>query len=109
MRSRRQCAAAGAAILATMLLALPAAAQTEPLPPGTVDGDGQKKNETVPGTKPDDNKPLSEKLGENEGVLKPPAKIDPEMQRLPPKTTKDTMPVIIPPGEPGGDQSVQPK
>jgi hypothetical protein len=53
--------------------------------------------------------PLSKKLNENEGVLKPPQGVDPQMHQEPPAKTGDKMPVIIPPGEPGGDQSVQPK
>jgi hypothetical protein len=53
--------------------------------------------------------PLSKKLNENEGVLKPPQGIDPEMHQRPPANTGDKMPVIVPPGEPGGDQSIQPK
>jgi hypothetical protein len=53
--------------------------------------------------------PLSKKLNENEGVLKPPHGIDPEMHQRPPANTGDKMPVIVPPGEPGGDQSIQPK
>jgi hypothetical protein len=53
--------------------------------------------------------PLSKKLDENEGVLKPPHDIDPKMNKGAPATTGDKMPVIVPPGEPGGDQSVQPK
>jgi hypothetical protein len=53
--------------------------------------------------------PLSKKLNQNEGVLKPPRGIDPEIRQPPPERTGDKMPVIIPPGEPGGDQSIQPK
>lgn len=53
--------------------------------------------------------PLSKKLDRNDGVLKPPGGIDPEIHQPPPANTRDKMPVIIPPGEPGGDQSVQPK
>lgn len=53
--------------------------------------------------------PLSKKLNKNEGVIKPPRGIDPEIRQPPPERTGDTMPVIIPPGEPGGDQSIQPK
>lgn len=55
------------------------------------------------------NAPLSKKLDRNEGVLKPPQGIDPEIHQQPPAKTGDKMPVIIPPGEPGGDQSIQPK
>ena len=53
--------------------------------------------------------PLSKKLDEGEGVLKPPAGIDPKIDKVPSANTDDKMPVIVPPGEPGGDQSVQPK
>jgi hypothetical protein len=65
-----------------------------------------------PGETPDKKSgdvPLSKKLNENEGVLKPPHGIDPQMHQQPPANTGDKMPVIVPPGEPGGDQSVQPK
>jgi hypothetical protein len=55
------------------------------------------------------NEPLSKKLDKNEGVLKPPSGVDPEIHKAPPANTGDKMPVIVPPGEPGGDQSVQPK
>ncbi|MBS0249495.1 MAG: hypothetical protein JSR78_00335 [Proteobacteria bacterium] len=53
--------------------------------------------------------PLSKKLEKNEGVIKPPRGIDPEIRQPPPERTGDKMPVIVPPGEPGGDQSIQPK
>ena len=55
------------------------------------------------------NEPLSKKLDDNEGVLKPPEGVDPKMNKGAPAKSGDKMPVIIPPGEPGGDQSVQPK
>lgn len=53
--------------------------------------------------------PLSKKLNENDGVIKPPQNVDPEIHQAPPAQTGDKMPVIKPPGEPGGDQSIQPK
>jgi hypothetical protein len=53
--------------------------------------------------------PLSKKLDESKGVLKPPQGVDPGIHQPPPAQTGDKMPVIVPPGEPGGDQSVQPK
>jgi hypothetical protein len=59
-------------------------------------------------TKPAD-VPLSKKLDENKGVLKPPPGVDPGIHQPAPAQTGDKMPVIVPPGEPGGDQSVQPK
>lgn len=50
---------------------------------------------------------LSEKLDRSEGVICPPAGIDPEIASPPPAGGKT--PVIPPPGSPGGDQSVRPK
>lgn len=58
---------------------------------------------------PANGEPLSKKLDRNDGVLKPPSGIDPKIHKEPPESTGDRMPVIIPPGEPGGDQSIQPK
>jgi hypothetical protein len=65
-------------------------------------------NATSPNDKSTD-KPLGKKLDETEGVIKPPKGVDPEMHIKPPASTGDKMPIIVPPGEPGGDQSVQPK
>ena len=50
---------------------------------------------------------LSEKLARSDGVICPPAQIDPEIRA--PTPPGGAMPVIPPPGSPGGDQSVQPK
>jgi hypothetical protein len=51
---------------------------------------------------------LSEKLARSGGVICPPDHVDPEI-RQPTPPTGGSMPVIPPPGSPGGDQSVQPK
>ncbi|MBO0734634.1 MAG: hypothetical protein J2P49_10035 [Methylocapsa sp.] len=48
------------------------------------------------------------KLQREDGVLKPPGDIDPGMTEKPPETG-GRMPVIPPPGSPGGNPSVQPK
>ena len=53
--------------------------------------------------------PLSDKLNDSKGVLKPPTGVDPKINKGAPPTTGDRMPVIVPPGDPGSDQSVQPK
>lgn len=52
--------------------------------------------------------PLGDKLAKSEGVLCPPAGIDPEMH-APAPSTGDSMPVVPPPGSPGGDPNVKPK
>jgi hypothetical protein len=84
----------------------PAEAQT-PQPPSVSPPASSQAPSTKPDAKPKD--PLSEKLDKNEGVLEPPSGVDPGMHKKPPADTGDKMPVIVPPGEPGGDQSVQPK
>jgi hypothetical protein len=53
------------------------------------------------------NEPLGDKLAKSDGVLCPPAGVDPEM-RAPTPNTGNT-PVIPPPGSPGGDPSIRPK
>lgn len=73
----------------------------QPSPPHSSDDTSDTKSSDVP---------LSKKLDESKGVLKPPQGVDPGIhQPAPAHTGGDKMPVIVPPGEPGGDQSVQPK
>ncbi len=50
---------------------------------------------------------LSDHLAKSGGVICPPPGVDPEIRQPTPQT--GNMPVIPPPGTPGGDQSVQPK
>jgi hypothetical protein len=50
----------------------------------------------------------SSDLARSGGVITPPADVDPQIKRLPPHSG-DPMPVIPPPGTPGGDPSVKPK
>ncbi|MGC2777364.1 MAG: hypothetical protein WA418_17200 [Bradyrhizobium sp.] len=51
--------------------------------------------------------PLGDKLAKTNGVLCPPSGVDPQMHA--PTPDGGPMPVIPPPGTPGGDSSVQPK
>jgi hypothetical protein len=51
--------------------------------------------------------PLGDKLARSDGVLCPPAGIDPEIRAPTPET--GNTPVIPPPGSPGGDPGVRPK
>ena len=82
-------------LLALMLAALaPARAQA----PGA-----EQKRCSPPG---DSSKTLSDKLDQAGGVICPP-NVDPGMKALAPETGK--MPVIPPPGSPGGDPNVRPK
>jgi hypothetical protein len=60
-----------------------------------------------PGSGSGAGEPLSDKLDRQGGVIRPPGGIDPKMTQSPPAEGK--MPVIPPPGTPGGDQGVHPK
>ena len=52
--------------------------------------------------------PLGDRLAKSDGVLCPPSGVDPEMH-APAPSTDGAMPVIPPPGSPGGDPTVRPK
>jgi hypothetical protein len=52
-------------------------------------------------------KNLSDRLAQSGGVICPPEHVDPEIRQ--PTPPGGAMPVIPPPGSPGGDQSIQPK
>src|ERR1700723_2960051 len=51
--------------------------------------------------------PLGDKLARSDGVLCPPAGVDPQMHAPTPDT--GNTPVIPPPGSPGGDPTIRPK
>lgn len=97
-----------ALVSAVALVSGSASAQTSATPPGTID-ESKPKPESNRAATPEPDKSLSEKLKENEGVIKPPPAVDREIRKAPPETPGEKMPVIIPPGEPGGNPSVQPK
>lgn len=63
--------------------------------------EGQRNRDTTSGQS------LSEKLDNSNGVLCPPPEVDPSIKAPTPDAGK--MPVIPPPGSPGGDPTVQPK
>ena len=51
--------------------------------------------------------PLGDRLAKSDGVLCPPAGVDPQMRAPTPET--GNTPVIPPPGSPGGDPTIRPK
>jgi hypothetical protein len=65
-----------------------------PLPPEQGEGSGSS---------------MSDRLSKSQGVIRPPREVDPTMKQETPPTGPNSMPVIPPPGTPGGDQSVKPK
>ncbi len=103
--------------MALTLLSLSVRPSEAQAPPQAAGAASPAAPSETPATKPEvgagnaqsSDAPLSKKLEEGEGVIKPPHGVDPGMHKDPPAATGDKMPVIIPPGEPGGDQSVQPK
>jgi hypothetical protein len=72
----------------------------------TADRDRQPKSETEGQAPPSGN--LSDRLNRSDGVIRPPAGVDPQIQ-VPPPEPGARMPVIPPPGTPGGDPRIQPK
>ena len=65
-------------------------------------------DQAAPLTTPPLSGTTSSDLARSGGVITPPADVDPQMKRAPAHSA-DPMPVIPPPGTPGGDPSVKPK
>src|SRR5688500_3777696 len=83
--------------------AAPCAPHQPPGSPGTTVGSaGEARSNGAPPQN------LSDRLARSDGVLCPPANVDPQM-KLPTPETGSAMPVIPPPGELGGDPAVRPK
>ena len=99
-------ALAGAAFALVMALTY-AEAQTKP--PATSDNSAcaPRSGADAPTVGSGANGNLSDRLAQSNGVICPPASADKDMTVTPPQS--GSMPVIPPPGTPGGDQSVQPK
>ena len=96
-----------------MMLALAGASPAFAQAPGTQAPGSQAPGSQAPGSgqqpcaQPgDSSKTLSQKLDQGGGVICPPD-VDPAIKAPTPQT--GNMPVIPPPGSPGGDQKVQPK
>ena len=106
-----------AALTAGLLLVLAAgsvAAQNTPVPPPARDPKAcsdeqrlQAPNGAARQPSNPSNETLSDKLERTEGVVCPPAGVDPEIAIPPPGGGRT--PVIPPPGSPGGDPTVRPK
>ena len=72
------------------------------------DRDRQPRSETEGQSPPSSSENLSERLDRQKGVIRPPDTVDPDMPISPPNSDA-RMPVIPPPGSPGGDQRIEPK
>jgi hypothetical protein len=73
-------------------------------PKGCAPSERLQTDGRAPDSKPGDT--LSDKLARTDGVICPP-NVDPEIRAPTPEGGK--MPVIPPPGSPGGDPSIRPK
>ena len=104
-----------AAALAVLLSAAPlaaGAAETRPDPaqrPEPAPQSAPGNPAAAPPEKVAPPEPLSDQLARSGGTIKPPADIDPGMTQTPPDPGPRSMPVIPPPGTPGGNPSVVPK
>jgi hypothetical protein len=74
-------------------------APTESTPQGSIAPQGTTTGQRA--------EPLGDKLARSDGVLCPPAGVDPAMHAPTPDT--GNTPVIPPPGSPGGDPTIRPK
>ena len=104
----------GAALLAMVSAAgaqTPPTAKTPPqptvLPSASQGGDCARRIGSDGATTGQSSQPLADKLAKSDGVLCPPSGVDPEIRA--PAPDVGTMPVIPPPGTPGGDPMVRPK
>ncbi len=85
-----------------------AAPSRDPLQPPTAT---QPNDTPVPGNVPTEPRPdesLSDQLSRSDGVPRPAGGTDPEIKKPAPNTGSQ-MPVVPPPGTPGGRQDIQPK
>jgi hypothetical protein len=85
--------------------AMPAPGSADTPPPKTGDTPPPASGAPQNGAPPNDN--LSDRLARSEGVICPPANLDPEMKA--PTPDAGNTPVIPPPGNPGGDPTIRPK
>jgi hypothetical protein len=112
MRNRTLAAALAVVVSATIAQAQIAQAQERPAPPAASpaprnDCPAGPDNPRTPGNETTGSRPLSDRLSQSKGVICPPAGIDPGIA-VPP-VSGGRMPVIPPPGTPGGDPSIEPK
>lgn len=98
------------ALVVAVLAPLGAYAQSAPGAPGSDQVIPEKQAPgpvAPPKTNGRDN--LSNKLNRTNGVITPPADVDPKINRPAPVPNPNSTPVIPPPGTPGGQGNVQPK
>jgi hypothetical protein len=100
-----------AAMILVLGMTLPCAAQNTQMqqthdPRACRDGRDTRADRFVPQPSAPGSRSLSERLEQTDGVICPPD-VDPDIKAPTPDAGK--MPVIPPPGSPGGDPTVRPK
>jgi hypothetical protein len=105
MHQRLQCAVAAIVMLG---VTVPCVAQVTLAPRTPACADDQRSRGGAAASQRSDrgDKDLSDKLAQTDGILCPP-NVDPDIKA--PTPPGGTMPVIPPPGSPGGDPTVRPK
>jgi hypothetical protein len=109
-RSARLFAALAVSFLATG--PAPAFAQGHAVPPTRNPADAVDRISPNPpelGFSGSSSEPLSDKLDRSNGVIRPPAAIDPGIAQPPPAVGRQSTPVIPPPGTERNKPSVEPK
>jgi hypothetical protein len=101
-----------AGLVAVLLATAAAQAQT---PPGQVPQNQPPTPQLPPATgaapsgQDSGSNPLSEQLSRSGGVIKPPDNVDRKIEAPTPNPGPRSMPVVPPPGSPGGNPDVKPK
>jgi hypothetical protein len=87
----------------------PATPPAQTAPPAPVAASNCAPTQSTPQgvTTGQSNEALGDKLAKSDGILCPPAGVDPQMRA--PTPDAGNTPVIPPPGSPGGDPSIRPK
>jgi hypothetical protein len=96
------CAACGGVLSQTPPANPPSSVQNDAAPPA-------KPRDLVPQARPPAPSTLSEQLSRSGGVIQPPPQVDRKIEAPTPDPGAQSMPVIPPPGTPGGDPTVKPK
>ena len=86
----------------------PGQAETPMAPPNSPSPPPEQIRPASPSDGQAGGRTLSDRLSRQQGTLQPPA-VDPGINKPIPQRGEGTMPVIPPPGTPGGDQRVVPK
>jgi hypothetical protein len=97
-------------VCASLMLGLAPIVPGQAQQPPTLQAPAPDRDGRLSPALPDTGESLGERLDRSDGVIRPPEGVAPDM-RVPPKdpAAGSTMPVIPPPGTPGGDPTLQPK